>query len=265
MKNMTDINIVLDRSGSMGSCRQPTIDSFNEFIEGQKNGPDEAIISLYRFDHEYEAVYESRDVAVAPKLSAHNYLPRGSTALLDAIGRTIDGVGARLSNTPEYKRPSKVVVVIITDGEENSSKEYSRSRIFSMIKHQEEAYKWTFVFLGANQDSYTEAGHMGISHHNTLNYAPTARGLQYGTQVLTSNMTKKIRSGPSGQSCSKFFEADEQATSDNLAGRNAAPAVPTGNVFGHLKSMIDGVNEQNKKQVKGTRLDIKKRSLAKSK
>jgi hypothetical protein len=251
MKNMTDINIVLDRSGSMGSCRQPTIDSFNEFIEGQKNGPDEAIISLYRFDHEYEAVYEGRDVAVAPKLSANNYVPRGSTALLDAIGRTIDSVGARLANTPDYKRPNKVVVVIVTDGQENASKEYDRSRIFSMIRHQEEAYKWTFVFLGANQDSYTEAGHMGFRHANTLNYAATDKGLRHSTQVLTSNLTTKVRSQAGGQSCSNFFEAEDQKIGDDMAGKGQIPPVLG---VGSNKTLTGP-------KLKGTHLNIKKRDL----
>jgi len=261
MKNMTDINIVLDRSGSMSSCRQSTIDSFNEFLDGQKNGPDEAIVSLFRFDHEYEPVYEGKDVDSAPRLNARNFVPRGSTALMDAIGRTIDAVGARLADTPEYKRPSKVVVVIVTDGGENASKEYGRQRIFEMIKHQQEKYHWTFVFLGANQDAYNESAKYGIHHANTLNFAPTSAGLRKGTEVLTSGMMR-ARSGPSGQSCSSYFTPAEQAASDALAGKLAAP-VPTTSREGTVLGAIHKTLEAHKIP-KGTRLNIRKRDLVKS-
>lgn len=249
----------------MSSCRSATIEAFNGFLEGQRNGPDEAVVSLYRFDNEYEPVYEGKDVESAPKLSDRNFVPRGSTALLDAIGRTIDAVGARLADTPDYKRPNKVVVVIVTDGQENASKEYSRKRIFDMIHHQEDKYHWTFVYMGANQDAYAEASHMGFSHSNSSNFAPTAVGLSDSTQVLGRNLTQKIRAGAGGQSCKSFYDAADQAAADALAGKTPDQAsVPTGGSgITHLKKLIDDVT--NKPKLKGTRLNIHKRDLVKSK
>lgn len=256
MKNMTDINIVLDRSGSMSNCRAATIEAFNGFLESQRNGPDEATASLYRFDHEYEPVYEGKDIDSAPKLSERNFIPRGSTALFDAIGRTIDSIGARLTNTPEYERPNKVVVVIVTDGLENVSKEYSRKRIFDMIHHQEDKYHWTFVYMGANQDAYTEASHMGFASTNTLNFVPTAAGLKCSTQVLGRNLTQKIRSSSGGQSCKSFYDAADQAEADALVDKTADKTpVPTGG--SSIKKLINAATNQPK--IKGTRLNIRKR------
>lgn len=249
----------------MSSCRAATIEAFNGFISGQRNGPDEAVVSLYHFDHEYEPVYEGRDVESAPHLNDRNFVPRGSTALLDAIGRTIDAIGARLSNTPEHRRPSKVVVVIMTDGEENASKEYTRKRIFDMIHHQEDKYHWTFVYMGANQDAYAEAGQMGFSHANSSNFAPTDVGIRCSTQAISRNLTHKIRHTAGGQSCKSFYEPEDQAAADALVGKTPDQAsVPTGcGGIAHLKKMVDGDTQQPK--LKGTRLNIHKRDLVKSK
>lgn len=260
MKNMTDINIVLDRSGSMSSCRQATIEAFNEFLEGQKNGPDEAVVSLYRFDHEYEPIYEGSNVDLAPKLSDLNFVPRGSTALLDAIGRTIDAIGARLANTLEYDRPSKVVVVIVTDGQENASMEYNRQRIFDMIHHQEDKYHWTFVYMGANQDAYAEADRLGFSSSNRSNFAPSAAGLKFSTELLSRNLTQKIREiGRGEQSCKTFYSEDDQAEADKLAGKTMA--LP-GHSLGAIQKILE--DDQQNKQLKGTRLNIRKGAQVKS-
>ena len=245
MRNLTDINIVLDRSGSMNACRQATIDAFNEFVNGQRVGVGEAVISLFQFDHEYEPVRHCQLINVkdAPRLDAYSYLPRGSTALLDAIGRTIDAIGARLSNTPEYDRPSKVLMVIVTDGQENASSQYTRSRIFDMIRHQQDRYNWTFVFLGANQDSYTEAGHMGFGHHNTMNYAPTSAGMKHISRSL-SDSTHTLRAAAGGQSCNTFFSSEDQKIGDQMAGVTA-PKNEKDWVAG-VKKTIDEVNASNK-------------------
>jgi hypothetical protein len=188
--NLTDINIVLDRSGSMSSVKDDTEGGFNEFIKEQQKVSGQCFVSLYQFDDIYETVYEARDIHNVSRL---NLVPRNSTALLDAIGRTVDQVGARLSRMYANDRPSKVICVIITDGHENSSKEYSRcsggyERIAEKISHQRNVYNWQFVFIGANQDAIASACSMGIK--SALNY--TANKL--GTENLYKSLSKNIRS-----------------------------------------------------------------------
>lgn len=173
----TDINIVLDRSGSMSSVKRDTIGGFNQFLQEQQAVPGESTITLAQFDNIYEIIYDAAKLSEAEPLTDATFVPRGSTALLDAIGRTIYNTGERLSALPEDQRPDKVVFVILTDGEENSSREYSADRINEMISHQRDVYKWQFVFLGANQDAITTASKIGIHAHAALTYAANATGV----------------------------------------------------------------------------------------
>ena len=258
MKNMTDINVVLDRSGSMSSCRLATIESFNCFLDEQMNGPDEAVVSLYRFDYEYESVYQGQSIELAPRLNTHIFVPRGSTALLDAIGRTIVSVGARLAALPESQRPSKVVIVIVTDGLENASKEYRRQQIFDMIRHQEEKYNWTFVYQGANQDAYAEAGNMGFAHYNSCNFAPTADGMKMSSGSLSRGMTK-LRASSGGEACKLFFSPEDQAANDALAGKTPPDR---GKVVKAVEQLINEVHKSS--NISGQRIDIRKKDLVKS-
>jgi len=194
--SLTQISIVLDRSGSMSTVRDATISGFNEFIEGQKTFPGEAQISLVQFDTEdpYEVLYEAKPIGDVPKMTVETYVPRGGTPLHDAIGRSIDGLGARLAKTSEAQRPGKVVIVIMTDGLENSSKEYSSARIAEMIKHQREAYKWEFVFLGANQDAILTGEKLNILRRSSMTYAATAAGVNDALRA-TSRSLGSYRTG----------------------------------------------------------------------
>ena len=170
-ENLTDITVVLDRSGSMGSVRDDTIGGFNTFLEGQKSGEGEATISLVQFDHEYTPVYEGWPIAKAEKLDHKTYEPRGMTALLDALGRTIVRTGTRLEAMKEEDRPAKVVFVVITDGYENASREFDREKIADMIQRQTDIYNWQFVYLGANQDAITVGKTMGFSAQTSATYS----------------------------------------------------------------------------------------------
>lgn len=174
----TDISIVLDRSGSMDSIRQDTIGSFNTFLRDQKTVPGQATITLVQFDDRYETVYRAINLNDAPELTLQTYVPRGSTGLLDAIGRTIDETGQRLAAMPEAERPENVIFVILTDGEENSSHQYSPERINEMICHQRDVYSWQFVFLGANQDAIMTASQLGIASGQALTFAASPAGAQ---------------------------------------------------------------------------------------
>jgi uncharacterized protein YegL len=174
--NYSDLTLVLDRSGSMSSIAEETIAGFNEFVDNQKRLPVEAFFSLVQFDDVYELVHDGIPIQDVPLLDNHTFVPRGSTALLDAIGKTIDDVGKRLASLDEDQRPEKVVVVIITDGQENSSTQYNLSDINEKISHQRNAYKWEFLFLGANQDAIATAVNVGIRSTSALTYAATPEG-----------------------------------------------------------------------------------------
>lgn len=157
--NFTDITVVMDRSGSMASCKDDAEGGLNEFIKQQKEAPDEAVFSLVQFDTEYEFVHRGVPIRQVPHCTL---TPRGWTALLDAVGRAIVETGERLQRMAEADRPGLVVFVIITDGQENSSKEYTKRQIKEMIRHQQDVYKWQFTYLGANQNAFVEAQGMGI-------------------------------------------------------------------------------------------------------
>ena len=198
MKDLTSITIILDRSGSMESVKGETITGFNSFLKSQKKESGEAQLSLIQFDHEYEAVYLNKPLSDASDLNVETYQPRGYTALLDAIGRTINEVGTRLANTSENERPNKVLFVIITDGEENSSREFNKPKINEMINHQKAQYNWDFLFIGANQDAIAEASQLGISADNSLDYAANSEGTQAVFASLSANI-KAYRQGGSVQ------------------------------------------------------------------
>ena len=189
MKNKTDITIILDRSGSMESVKSDTIGGFNSFLGEQQKVEGEASLSLVQFDDQYEVVYENKDISTADRLTEATFQPRGSTALFDAIGRTINAVGQRLAATPEEERPDKVLFVIMTDGFENASHEFNAAKISEMTNHQRNVYKWEFMFIGANQDAVLSAKEMGIPAAAALTYAAN----EEGTQIAYSMMASKIK------------------------------------------------------------------------
>ena len=206
-QDLTEIVIVLDRSGSMSSVATDTIGGFNRFLSDQKAAPGDARLTLAQFDHEYEIVHAGKPIAEVPPLDNTTFVPRGQTALLDAIGRTIDATGARLSATPESDRPGKVLIVIVTDGHENASKEFTRQRVHEQITHQREAYNWQFIFLGANQDAIATGATIGIAADAALSYAANAVGTRSSYESLGSNV-KNWRSGRSANA--NWTAADRQ-------------------------------------------------------
>lgn len=165
-----EIAVVLDRSGSMEVVRHDTMGGFNAFVKDQQmQTAGEVKLSLVQFDDKYEINYDGKPIQDVPALTAETYVPRGMTALLDAVGRTINTVGERLAKMSENERPSVVIFVIITDGQENASKEFKLDQVKEMIKHQTEKYSWQFVFLGADQNAF-QAEQMGVAASNTYNY-----------------------------------------------------------------------------------------------
>lgn len=188
--NLTEIIFLLDRSGSMRGLESDTIGGFNAFIEKQKEMPGETIVTTVLFDDRYEILWNGVNIDNI-KLTEKEYYVRGMTALLDAVGKTILDVNNRLLMTEESKRPGKVIFVITTDGMENSSKEFTYKQVKEMIRHQQEKYRWEFIFLGANIDSVREAGNIGISQNDTYRFEASQEGVHRMYCTLYEEVNKR--------------------------------------------------------------------------
>ncbi len=191
--NYTEIAVVLDRSGSMQGCREAAMNGFNLFLHEQQKFEGLIKLTLVLFDDEYLVPIKGLPVAEIVPLNEESYVPRGSTALLDAIGRTVDEMGARFSALPKPDRPSRVVVAILTDGLENSSQQYKWRDVARLIKQQTEQYRWTFLFLGANQDAIATAAQMNIASANAATYVADTAGLHASSRSLSRKMHGMFR------------------------------------------------------------------------
>lgn len=195
-ENYSHICLILDRSGSMNSVKNEIINGINVYLQGQID-ENPCTCTLVQFDTEYEVLYLNVPIKdVAPR-NLDNFIPRGSTALLDAIGKSINDVGHTLSLMNEDERPGKVVVVIVTDGQENASRNFNKTQITEMIKHQQEAYNWEFVFIGCDANGIQDAYSYGINVSNTAQYNNTSKGIMVAF-AGSSAVLKGYRSGNRG-------------------------------------------------------------------
>lgn len=207
-KGLTEIIFILDRSGSMVDKRADTEGGFNSFIDEQKRVAGECRVSLYQFDDHYEPVYENRPVAEVPKLTL---VPRGNTALLDAIGRTVVAVGTRLAKLAESERPEKVLIVTMTDGYENASQEFTFEKVKELVEHQQSKYNWAFVFMGADMDAIGVASQLGYTVANTMSYG--GQRTQSSLRALSSTTTD-YRAGNVGAQSLNVQDAYEAELED---------------------------------------------------
>jgi len=204
-KNLTEVIAIVDRSGSMNDIRDDAIGGFNTFLKEQQESKEgKCLLTYVQFDNEYEVVHEGIDIGDMKALDYETYAPRGGTALLDAMGQTINVVGARLEATPEEKRPGNVVVVILTDGQENSSREFSKDKIKEMVEHQTEKYDWSFVYLAQNMDAVSSGASIGIDFSsrkayvgNVLSGGAGVRAAYCSASSAVSNMRYKSVRGQS--------------------------------------------------------------------
>ena len=190
-KDLVEIVAIVDRSGSMGPIADDAIGGFNVFLQEQKECPGEANFTLILFNDEYKIIEDGTPINNVGGLTRISYSPCGCTAMNDAIGKAIDTVGKRLAQTEECDRPAKVIVAILTDGQENSSIEYSSKQIAEMIKTQTEQFSWEFHYLAANQDAFAAASALNIS--NSMNFAANGAGVRsayisYSTSVSKSRI-----------------------------------------------------------------------------
>jgi len=171
----TQIICILDRSGSMSSIMSDSIGGFNTFLKQQKELKDEATLTVALFDDKYELLYDGVNIKHVKNITSADWYPRGTTALYDAIGKTINDVKATHAKLG-VEAPAKVLVCIVTDGYENASHEYGLDTIRKLIKKCEND-DWNFIYLAANQDAFAVGGSFGVSAGNTYNYSATADGV----------------------------------------------------------------------------------------
>ncbi len=187
-KGLTELVFILDRSGSMAGLETDTIGGFNAMLEKQRKVEGECRITTVLFDHDYELLHDRIDIRAVSPMTEQEYFVRGSTALLDAIGRTIQKLVAVQRNTAEEYRAEKVLFVIITDGYENASREFSAPQVKAMIGQEQEKYGWEFIFLGANIDAVETAGRFGIRADRAVDYVPDAQGTALNFQAMSETV-----------------------------------------------------------------------------
>lgn len=187
-KNLTELVFILDKSGSMSGLEKDTIGGFNSMLEQQRKVDGECVITTVLFDNRYELLHDRIDIRAVKPITGKEYFVGGSTALLDAIGKTIQKIGTVQKNTTEDYRVEKVMFVIITDGEENASRCYSSMQIRQMIQRQKERYGWEFIFLGANIDAVETAGRFGIDADRAVDYVPDGEGTELNFRMMSQTV-----------------------------------------------------------------------------
>lgn len=195
--NYTEIILIVDRSGSMLSIQKDMEGAIQSLIDDQKKLPGECKVTLGFFNTRLEVAYSAVDVKLIDKRIELN--PLGGTALYDALVEMIDKTGERLARTDERDRPSQVMVVVVTDGEENSSTKHAgkagQYRVFELIRQQREVYSWEFVYLGANQDAMRVGTDLGIRASNSIGYSATQVGTRSVAHTLSAGMRSYRTSG----------------------------------------------------------------------
>ena len=183
-KNLTELVMILDRSGSMSGLEDDTIGGYNSMLKKQRETEGEVLVSTVLFDDYTEVLHDRVPLDRVPEMTGEDYYVRGCTALLDAVGGAIRHIGNVHKYAREEDRPEKTIFVITTDGMENASCEYSYDRVKQMVERQKEKYGWEFLFLGANIDAIETAGRFGISADRAANYNSDHEGTALNYDVL---------------------------------------------------------------------------------
>ena len=186
--NLTELVFVLDKSGSMSGLEKDTIGGFNSMLKKQRSEPGDVVISTVLFDDKMQVLHDRTSLDTIEDLTDADYQAGGCTALLDALGRSIKHINKVQKSLPEDQRPAKTMFVITTDGQENSSHEYSYEKIRKMVEKKQQKKQWEFLFLGANMDAISAAADIGIRADRATNYHCDS----VGTAVNFSALGKAI-------------------------------------------------------------------------
>lgn len=216
-EQVTDIIMIVDQSSSMTSIHRETMEGYNTFLREQKAAPGKATITLLYFGSVPNYAYKAVDIQDAPLMSTSNYHPAGGTALLDAIGKGILDTGERQNNLLASERPSRTLVVILTDGEENQSQTWKLPEIKSLLRMQEERYGWDIVFLGATEDAIKVGEGLGVTPGKAAKFSATPEQTKSVFESI-SKTTSSYRSGAmgaAGASVDSFFTDADRKKIDN--------------------------------------------------
>lgn len=209
MKNdLTELVFILDRSGSMAGLESDTIGGYNGFLDKQRALPGEALVTTVLFDDRYELLHDRIALPGVRPVTDRDYFVRGSTALLDAVGKTIEKIVNAHKHTGENQRPGKTLFVITTDGLENASREFSYQKIQQMITRQKEEFGWEFLFLGANIDAAATAGKIGIHADRAVNFHADSLGTKLNYEVLSDAASNLRAAKPLDKGWKERIEKD---------------------------------------------------------
>ena len=207
-KNLTELVFILDKSGSMSGLEGDTIGGYNSMLERQRKVDGECVITTVLFDNRYELLHDRIDIRAVAPITKKEYSVGGSTALLDAIGKTIHKIRTAQKNTAKDYQAEKVMFVIITDGEENSSRHYSSTQVKEMIQRQKELYDWEFIFLGANIDAVETAGQFGIDADRAVDYVPDGEGTKLNFCMMSETVAIFRECGAVPTACLEAIRQD---------------------------------------------------------
>jgi uncharacterized protein YegL len=196
-QNLTELVFILDRSGSMGGLESDTIGGFNSMLKKQQVELGECRITTVLFDGQYEVLHDRLDIKAVSPITEREYFVRGNTALLDAVGKTINKIGGVQKNTAEEYRAEKVLFIITTDGMENASREFDYEKIKSMIERQKSKYNWEFLFLAANIDAVEVAGRFGVEKNRAQSFHNDSEGIALNYEVVSETVAC-LRAAPMG-------------------------------------------------------------------
>lgn len=216
-KGLTELVFILDKSGSMADLKKDTIGGFNSMLAKQRKVEGECFVTTVLFDNYYELLHDRIDIRAIEPITEKEYYVGGSTALLDAIGKTINKIGKTQLVTKEEYRAEKVLFVIITDGEENSSREFSSSDIKKLITNQKKEYNWEFIFLGANIDTVETAERYGIDRNRAQSYRADSKGVGLNFETMSEVVCHYRQKGDLPEDWNKKIKKDyNQRNKKNL-------------------------------------------------
>ena len=185
-KNLTELVFILDRSGSMSGLEGDTIGGYNSLLEKQRKEVGEATVTTVLFDDQYEMIHDHAAIGKVKDITNKEYFARGMTGLLDAVGKTINHVSNRHKNALDREVPEKTMVVIITDGYENASREFVLPQVKQMIERQKAEFGWEFLFMGANIDAVSTAAGFGISPDRAVTYEADSKGTRMNFDAVSN-------------------------------------------------------------------------------
>ena len=190
---LVELLFVIDQSGSMcgEETEQAVVSNFNKVIAQQRKEAGRAVVSTVLFNSRMTTLHESSPIDEVPEMTRLDYSPAGTTALLDAVGSSIERICKRHAALSEAERPATTIVVIITDGEENSSRKYSRSTVKQMIEMLQKKHGWDFLYFGANVDHFAEAHRLGIGAEDAVSFATNEAGLVYCMKECSTRLSQR--------------------------------------------------------------------------